>query len=157
MTVLNGLRFDPPGDFQPDEAILSLSAPMPALKAPLAVQKQLLVRPNLIVHRRLVSASASVPMLCGEICAELAAAMPTMENLATAEISFKDGARGMLVSFDFAAGAANAKVRQFQALRLDGPLFSTLTLSVDATTLNDELTKHWLSVLASASLVESGL
>ncbi|MCC6808100.1 MAG: DcrB-related protein [Deltaproteobacteria bacterium] len=154
--TLRGLRFDAPNDFSPDEAILSLRAPMPDLKTPLAMNRALTVRPNLIVHRRMVADGTSVEMICGEVCAELASAIPSMENMATARMKFKDGAVGMLVSFDFAA-TEHAKVRQFQALRLDASLLTTMTLSVDATTLTDELTKHWLDVLASASLVEAGL
>lgn len=154
--TLRGLTFDTPQGFEPDEAVLSFRAPMPALSTPLAMNKTLTVRPNLIVHRRVVADGASIEMLTGEICAELANAMSSMENMATAEMKFKDGAHGMLVSFDFAANE-HAKVRQFQALRLDGSLFTTLTLSVDATTLNDATMKHWLDVLASASLAEQGL
>lgn len=136
--------------------MLSFRAPAPDLKSPLLLNKQLTVRPNLIVHRRMVPTGSHLELLCGEICAELVSAIPGMENLSSSPLQFTDGGRGLLVAFDFPAGQ-DAKVRQFQAMRLDDGLFTTLTLSIDATLLTPELQAHYVQSLSSVSVVEGGL
>ena len=126
---------------------MSFRAPPPDVKSPLLLNKQLTVRPNLMVHRR--PAKGTVELLCGEICAELVSSIPGMESLVTGHFKFADGVQGMLVSFDFPAGG-DARVRQLQAMRLDVEQLTTLTLSIDATTLNDASYQRYLASLASA-------
>ncbi len=150
--TLAGLRIDTPQDWSPDEVMMSFRAPPSDLKSPMVLNKQLVVRPNLIVHRRPVDAKSapSIEIVCGEVCAELVSSIPGMENLTTGRFEFQDGASGMLAAFDFPAGN-DARVRQFQAMRLDGGMLTTLTLSIDATLLTAELTASYLRTLASAT------
>jgi hypothetical protein len=146
MQNLAGLAFDPPAEFLPDEQLVSFRAPPPDLKSPMLLNKQLTVRPNLMVHRR--PAGGSIEMICGEICAELVSAIPGMDNLVTGHFAFADGVQGMLLSFDFPAN--DARVRQFLAMRIDNGMLTTLTLSVDGATLNEAAQKRYLGSLASA-------
>ncbi|MBI5498433.1 MAG: hypothetical protein HY904_25755 [Deltaproteobacteria bacterium] len=144
-----GIQFNPPPEFGVDEVMLTLKgAPVAGLKDPRMLQKQTPVRPNLIIHRRVVGSAATVEMLCGEVCAELVSAVDGIKGLGTQAFAFDDGGRGMLVVFDFPAGTL-ATVRQFQALRLDAGVLTSLTLTVDSTTLNDTLRELYLRSLAS--------
>lgn len=147
---VHGLPFVPPEGFLVSEVMVSLkAAPRTDLKDPRVLQPQHSIRPNLIVHRREIPAGANVDMVCGEICAELVNSIEGMKNLATERFSFLDGASGRVVSFDFPAGKA-ATVRQYQALRLDDCVLTTLTLTVDATTLTHDVKERYLTSLASA-------
>ncbi len=143
-----GFRFAPPAGFEAQEWMVTLSGPaVEDLKDPRMLQKQHPVRPNLILHRRTVGASPSLDLLCGEVCAELLSGVEGMQNLNTAPFPFEDGVQGRLVSFDF--GVKLGAVRQFQAMRLDGAVFTTLTLTVDAATLSDRTRDGYLKSLSA--------
>lgn len=149
MTDIHGLQLDLMPDFAVDEVMVSLRGPeVGGLKDPRMLQKQLPVRPSLIIHRRVVGNSAALDMLVGEICAELISSINGMQDLRTEALAFDDGARGSMIVFDFPV-SAGARVRQFQAARLDGPVLTTLTLTVDAVTLNDKARDAYLKSLAS--------
>lgn len=143
------LQFELPDNFSSDEVILSFRAPAPTLNTKLTLNKQLAVRSNLLVHRRMLDSETTIEMVCGEVCAELVSSIPSLENLASSRFEFADGAQGMLVLFDFAAGD-QARVRQYQAMRLDGVSLSTLTLSVDGTTLDQAQHNQYLNLLSRA-------
>lgn len=129
--------------------MLSLRGPAVGdLKDPRMLQKQSPVRPSLIVHRRVVGTEASLDLLCGEVCAELVNSVEGMQDLRTEAFPFEDGVKGSLVVFDFSV-KHGAHVRQFQALRLDGPVLTSLTLTVDAVTLNDKAKENYFKALAS--------
>lgn len=149
MTDIHGLNLDLPADFTVDEVMVSLrGASVSDLKDPRMLQKQHPVRPSLIVHRRHVGTEAALDLLCAEICAELINSVDGMQDLRTEPFAFDDGAQGSVVIFDFPA-RHGARVRQFQAARLDGPMFTTLTLTVDAVTLTDKLKETYFKSLAS--------
>lgn len=150
----HGLSYDAPAGFEPVEVMVTLKGPATDdLKDPRAMQSQFPIRPNLILHRREVRPGATVDMLCGELCAELVSAIDGMKNLATGAFAFADDAAGMLVSFDFPAGKA-ATVRQFQAMRLDGDVFTTATLTVDASTLTDDKKERFFDAIGSIAAPE---
>lgn len=148
MADIHGLTLNLPEGFSADEVMVTLKGPPAShLKDPRMLQKQHPVRPNLIIHRRLINGEADVELLCGEICAELVSAIDGMQNLSTKSFAFADGAQGMLVSFDFPV--KQATVQQHQALRLDGAVFTTLTLTVDASTFNDKSKEDYFSTMKS--------
>ncbi|HMQ73811.1 MAG TPA: ABC transporter permease, partial [Rubrivivax sp.] len=68
----------------------------------------------------------------GEVPAELVSSVAGLSGLTTEAFAFKDGAPGMIVSFDFGAPEVGT-ARQYHALRNDGRVLTTLTLTVDAT------------------------
>ena len=157
MADIHGLPFSPPPDFGIAEIMVTLRGPSVAgLKDPRALQPQRAIRPNLIVHQRALPAESTLDLLCGEMCAELLTSIEQLENLQTAPFPFADGADGRLVQFDFAAAKAMT-VRQFQALRLDGNIFTTLTLTVSTTTLTDEVRDRLLASLASMGTPTAGV
>lgn len=143
-----GLRFDPPADFTIDQTMVSLRAPPPTSGDPRVMQRQTAIRPSLIVHRRDVGDTA-LEVLAGEVTAELVASIGGLTGLTTESFSFADGAVGLMVGFDFAA-AEVMSARQFHALRKDGPLLTTLTLTVDKLSLNEAGRAKWLAMLSSA-------
>lgn len=149
MTDILGLRFDVPAGFQTDEVMLTLKGPEVDLKDPRMMQKQQPVRANLIIHRRSVGGSPALDMLCGEICAELISGVEGIQNLKTDTFQFADGTAGRQVSFDFAV--KHGAVRQFQVMRLDGAMFTTLTLTVDPSHLNERTQEAYFKALASVA------
>lgn len=147
---VHGLPFAPPEGWAVTEVMVQLKGPpVDELKDPRMMQSQYPLRPNLIVHRRQIPTGADLDMVAAEICAELVHSIEGMRDLSTNELAFADGHAGRVVQFDFPAGKA-ATVRQFQALRLDDDVLTTLTLTVDATTLNDERKDSYFQSLASA-------
>lgn len=150
---VGSIHFAMPQDFAADEVMMSFRAPPPALKTPLLLNKQITVRPNLIVHRRPIDPQTSVELVCGEICAELASSIPDLQNLATSRLQFADQVIGMLVIFDYSA--RDASVRQYQAIRVDGGMLTTLSLTIDGLSLDQETHAHYVSVLTQATLKRS--
>ena len=148
--TIHGITFEPPPEFVTEEVMMSMRAPpQPDLKVPLATQRQLAVRPNLIVHRKTVSPDATLELLTGEICAELMTSIGEMQNLTTERFAFDDGTPGIIIAFDFIAPQL-ATIRQFQAVRLDrGGSLTTLTLTVDLSKLNEAAKLTYLKCLSS--------
>lgn len=156
MSTVHGLPFTPPEGWDVTEVMVQLKGPpVDDLKDPRMMQSQYPLRPNLIVHRRQMPAGADVDMVCAEICAELVHSIEGMKDLSTEALSFGDGTEGRVVQFDFPAGKA-ATVRQFQAMRLDEDVLTTLTLTVDATTLTDERKAAYFASLATAGAPTAG-
>jgi hypothetical protein len=144
-----GLRLDPPPDFVIDQVMFSFKGKAPTTGDPRVLQKQTPIRPTLILHRRDVGEDAPLEVLAGEVTAELVTSVPGLSELASEQMRFADGAPGMIVSFSFALEEVGT-ARQFHALRKDGAVLTTLTLTVDKLALNDAAKERWLSVLASA-------
>jgi hypothetical protein len=142
-----GLRFDVPPEFTVDQTMVSLRAPPPTAGEPRVLQKQTAVRPSFIVHRRDVGDTA-LEVLMGEVTAELVSSIGGLTALTTEGLTFADGAPGLVVSFDFGAPEVGT-ARQYHALRKDGGVLSTLTLTVDKLSLNDPTKQKWLTMLAS--------
>lgn len=143
-----GLAIDTPADFVVDQAMICFRAPAPTAPEPRLLQRQTTVRPSLIVHRRDVGEAASLPVLAGELMAELVSSLTGLSALTNEAFSYADGAPGVLVGFDLGAEEVGT-ARQYHALRKDGRLLTTTTLTVDKLTLNDATKARWLSLLAS--------
>jgi hypothetical protein len=142
------LAIDPPPGFVVDQAMVSFRAPAPTAPEPRVLQKQTAIRPSLIVHRRDVGPDATLGVLAGEITAELVTSITGLSALTTESFAYADGAPGVIVGFDFGAEEVGT-ARQFHALRVDGRVLTTLTLTVDRLTLNDATKAKWIGVLAS--------
>lgn len=143
-----GLAIDTPADFTVDQAMISFRAPPPTAIEPRLLQKQTPIRPSLIVHRRDVGDAASLPVLAGEITAELVSSISGLSALTTESFAYADGAPGILVGFDFGADEVGT-ARQYHALRKDERILTTLTLTIDKLTLNEPTKTKWLKLLSS--------
>jgi hypothetical protein len=144
-----GLTLDTPSDFIIDQTMVSFRAPPPTGGDPRVLQRQTAISPSLIVHRRFVGNEAALEILAGEVTAELVTSIDGLSALTTEAFSFADGAPGLLVGFDFGAEEVGT-ARQYHAMRKDGAVLTTMTLTIDKLTLNDAQKTRWLQVLASA-------
>jgi hypothetical protein len=147
---LAGLTVAAPPDMVVEQAMVALRGAAPTGGDPRLLQKQTAIRTSLIAHRRDVGKDASLEVLAGEVTAELVSSIGGLSGLATEAFDFQDGALGLMVSFDFAAAEVGT-ARQFHALRKDGTVLTTLTLTLDKLQLTDDGKRRWLAVLASAS------
>lgn len=143
-----GLRFEAPAEFAIDQTMISLRAPPPTAGDPRVMQKQTSIRPSFIVHRREVG-ETSLEVLTGEVTAELVSSIGGLSELASESFTYADGATGFIISFDFAAPEVFS-ARQYHALRKDGGVLTTMTLTVDKLSLNDATKAKWLALLSSA-------
>jgi hypothetical protein len=145
---ISGLSLDVPADFSVDQTMMSFRAPAPTSGDPRVLHKQTTIRPSLIVHRRIVGDTA-LEIVAGEVMAELVSSVAGLNGLATEAMTFRDGSPGVIVSFDFGSAEVGT-ARQFHALRKDGAVLTSLTLTVDKLQLGDASKAKWLSLLASA-------
>jgi len=152
-TRLAGLSLHAP-DFVIDEVMISLRAPAPVAGDPRLLQKQTPIRPSLIAHRRHTGNAAPLELLASEVVAELVSSITGLSALTTESLSFADDVVGMLIGFDFPAAEVGT-ARQFHALRLDDGVLTTLTLTIDALTLNDSGKASWLKILTSTTISSS--
>jgi hypothetical protein len=155
MHVHAGLRFDPPTDFVVDQTMISFRAPPPTEGDPRVLQKQTAIRPSLIVHRREVGTVAPLEILAGEVTAELVSSVDGISGLSSESFTFADDAMGIIISFDFGAPEVGT-ARQYHALRKDDGVLTTLTLTIDRLTLNEQTKSRWLALFASAVTDGSG-
>lgn len=144
-----GLAIDTPPDFVVDQAMISFRAPAPTALEPRLLQKQTAIRPSLIVHRRDVGEAATLPVLAGEITAELVSSITGLSALTSETFAYADGAPGILIGFDFGADEVGT-ARQYHAIRKDERILTTLTLTIDKLTLNEATKTKWLALLSSA-------
>jgi hypothetical protein len=152
---LPGLKLTPPPDFVVEQTMVSFRAPPPATGDPRFLNKQTAIRPNLIVHRREVGLAAPLEILAGEVTAELVSSVDGLSGLTSEAFTYADGVHGIIISFDFGAPEIGT-ARQYHALRKDGAVLTTMTLTVDKLTLNDQTKARWLALFASAVADGSG-
>ena len=144
-----GLRIDVPDDFAMDQAMVSFRAPAPVAADPRVMRRQTVIRPSLLVHRRDVG-DAALELLAGEVVAELLSTIGGLTGLLNESLAYADGAEGVVISFDFGSAEVGT-ARQFHALRKDGGVLTTVTLTIDKLRWNDATRQKWLSLLASAT------
>ncbi|MCC7382562.1 MAG: DcrB-related protein [Deltaproteobacteria bacterium] len=153
MALSNQLQLTPPPGFLQEEVVTSFRSPPPKkdLKTPAVLQFQANVRPNLIVTRRLVPAGTSVAALMASVAADLARHIRGLSAIETTELKFKDGTPGILMKYTFPAHE-RFSVLQFQAGRVDGDVFTNITLSTEPSRLQAEDTMAYLECIASATV-----
>ena len=144
-----GLHLDLPLEFSADQTMVSFRAPPPVKPDARVIQRQTAIRTSFIVHRRDVGSDAGLGILAGEVTAELVSSVAGLSAMTTESIAFRDGAPGIVIGFDFGAPEVGT-ARQFHALRKDGAVLTTLTLTVDKMTLNNDKKTHWFTLLQSA-------
>jgi len=142
-----GLKLDIPGDFAIDQAMISFRAPDPVVSRAPVMQKVTTIRPSLIVHRREVG-DTDLAIMAGEITAELITSINGLSALTTEAFSYADDAPGVMVGFDFGAAEVGT-ARQYHALRKDGSVLTTITLTIDKLTLNEATKNKWLALISS--------
>lgn len=153
MAFANELSIKPPEGFLQEEVVTSFRAAPPArdLKAPMAMQFQASVRPNLIVTRRAVERDSELTELMAGIAADLVRHIQGLSPLETTEFKFKDGTQGLLLKYSFPAHE-KFSVLQFQAGRVDDGVFTTITLTTEPTRLSSDQTAQYLECIASATV-----
>ena len=149
---IQGIDFEPPGRFVHDEVTYSMVAePDAALEDKKLLGKQQRIRDNLVIHRRpKARGELSVAIIVGQVVGQLTLQIPNLENVTTEVFNFVDGALGMILGFDVDEGSA--RLRQYQAVRLDGDIVTTLTLTVDRSRLSQETKATYAKCLASVRL-----
>ena len=149
--AIQALNIKPPSTFLAEETTASWRAPLAAdLKDPRAMQTQMPVRPNLIVHRRKVAADKDVGELVAVVCADLVRHIEGLSTIDSSAFSFDDGQEGLLIKYTIPAHQ-NFQLAQMQAARLDGDVFTTVTISTELSRLSDEVVADYLAALASDS------
>jgi hypothetical protein len=149
MHTHGGLKLNPPEGFVVDQTMVSFRAPPPVTGDPRVLQKQTAIRPSLIVHRRDVG-DVDLGILAGEVTAELVQSVSGLSGLTSEGLAFDDGNQGIIISFDFGSAEVGT-ARQYHALRKDGPILTTMTLTLDKMTLNDATRAKWLALFTSVS------
>jgi hypothetical protein len=152
---LSKLVIDPPAGFLPEEVSASwrVAAPEGSLKEARAPgMTQLVVRPNLIVQRRKVDLPTDVGALVGGVCADLVRHIAGISTIDTDEFTFADGNVGLIIKYTM-PGFKEFKLAQMQAARLDGDVFTTVTLSTELSRLNPATVELYVKSLASVSIV----
>ena len=148
---LRPLTVTPPSDFLEEEVVTTWRAPLKKdLKAGPVLQFQAPVRPNLIATQRVVSDKPTLAELMSKVCADLLRHIEGLSDIETTEFAFTDGAEGLLLRYSMPVHGKFSVV-QFQAGRLDGNTFTTLTISTEASRLSEESMKAYLLCIANAS------
>ena len=140
----DGLQIDPPANFHIEESMFALRAPESAPK-----NGKPPVRDNLVVRRRQVRPDSELKEHAGQMVAELMKSFPSMDGLETAPFDFSDGTKGLIVGYRFVS-MGNVVLRQYHALRRDGDLLTTLTITVDDERIDLSTRDQYLRALASA-------
>lgn len=144
------LEITPPEDFVEEEIVTTWRAPLRAdLKAGMALQFQAPVRPNLIATQRRVKAGGSIAELMSKVCADLLRHIEGLKMNEPIEFEFEDGQTGLLLEYSMPVHGKFTVV-QMQAGRLDGDVFTTLTLSTEASRLDDAIKAGYLRTIAAA-------
>ena len=151
--MLSPLSITPPAGFVEDESITTwrLPAPPVVLKDPKVMQFQAAVRPNLVAIQRRVPEGTALTDLVAQTVADLARHVEGLGAVETTAFAFADGAPGMLLRFTMPVHQ-KFNVSQLQAVRIDGDVATTLTMSTEASRLDDEHLKSYLACIANASV-----
>jgi hypothetical protein len=146
---IDGVVFDAPAEFVREETMVSLRVPAsggakdPRIEHP--------VRPNLVVHRRPAAAGSDLARIAASTGADLARSLPGLSPIESVDLIFADGVKGLLLAYSFPA-PKGLRVCQLQALRLDGGMVTSLTVSTEQALLTDAVRVAYVRALASASV-----
>ena|SRR5438874_13797616 len=92
--VVEGFAFDKPAEFRTQEVTIGLTTGLPDTGP----------SPSLIVQSRPARAGADVATVGAEILAELLQTIPGMLQGSKGEITFDDGAKGIILSYTLSSG-----------------------------------------------------
>lgn len=151
--MLAPLTITPPDGFVADETVSTwrLPAAPVSLKDPRVMQFQAAVRPNLTAIQRRVPAGTALGDLVAQTCGDLVRHIDGLGSIETTAFDFADGAAGMLLKYTMPVHQ-KFSIFQLQALRIDGEVCTTLTLSTEASRADDATVKTYLSCIAAASV-----
>jgi hypothetical protein len=151
--MLAPLTLAPPAGFVTDEVVTTWRLPAePApLKDPKVMQFQAAVRPNLVAVQRRVAPGTTVAELGAQTCAELARHVEGLSPIETTAFTFQDGSAGVMLRYTMPVHQ-RFSVAQLQALRIDGDVSTLLTLSTEASRLDDATLKAYVACLAAATV-----
>ncbi|HEY8208680.1 MAG TPA: hypothetical protein VIG99_14420 [Myxococcaceae bacterium] len=140
----DGLQIDPPAGFNIEESMFALLAPESAPK-----NGKPPVRDNLVVRRRQVRPDSDLTEHAGQMVAELMKSIPSMDGLDTSPFDFSDGTKGLIVGYRFVS-MGKVVLRQYHAIRRDGEVLTTLTITVDDERIDLPTRDQYFRALASA-------
>jgi len=149
LTTIEGIAVDAPDGFVREETMVSLRVPAeqgfsdPRTRTP--------VRPNLVVHRRPERDTDDLARVSARVCSELLTSIPGLSAIESADVQFQDGRRGVMLAYAMPA-PKGLEICQWQALRLDGGVLTTLTLSTEKNALTPERKDAYVRALTSARL-----
>lgn len=150
--TIDGLEIQMPEGFEREETMVAFRAPEPPdLRDPRALQRQLITRPNFVVHRKKAPPGSDLADLAAQTSRELTDSIAGILGLDMAELTFADGATGVLLNYDFPATKAFT-LRQYHAIRLDGGIVTTLTLTTVAAAVSEKVQNEYVESLRSARL-----
>lgn len=150
LVAIDGLEIQTPEGFEREETMVSFRAPEPPnLRDPRALQRQLITRPNLVVHRKKVAPGSDLADLAAQTSRELTESIAGILGMNMAELTFADGVPGVLLNYDFPATKAFT-LRQYHAIRLDGGVATTLTLTTVAAEVSEKQQNAYVETLRSA-------
>lgn len=144
--------FDAPGGFAEDE-VTAVWGPRvdPTLRDPRMLQKQVASRPSFVAQTRRVEGGLSLSRLVAEVIRDLADSIPGLAPVVPSDVTFDDGAQGILLELAFSL-EPGFDVNQLQVARLDRDIFTTLTFSIDRPSWSSKLRAERLKQLLSLKL-----
>jgi hypothetical protein len=147
------LEVEAPAGFVPEETMTTLRVPAAqGLNDPRTTTP---VRPNLVVHRRPLEGKSELALEVARTRKELSTSVPGISRVESADMTFADGVAGVVLAYSMAA-PKGLEVCQLQALRLDGKMLTTLTISTERSHLDDARKAEYLRALASARVAPAG-
>lgn len=133
---LEGFVFDPPPGFRTEE--LTLGMRLGGASGP---------SPSLMAQTRPARPGATLDQLATETLVELSQTLGELKASSRAELTFADGAVGIVLSLTLTTQKGD--MRQYFAIRLDKGRVCTLTLTVPASALNDANARAYMNAIAS--------
>lgn len=140
----------PPSFVQEETTVVWAPRADTALSDPRMLQTQVTSRPSLVTQTRRVARNATLGRLAAEICVDLRATIP-MQSIVARDVAFADGTPGVLLELVLALDGP-FEVAQLQLIRLDGELLTTLTYSIERSSLTTALRDETLHSLLAARL-----
>ena len=147
--AVEGISFEPPPGLEREEVMASFRVPAKAGLRDARVEHP--IRPNLVVHRRPAKPGSDLAAVVASVREQLVKSLLGMSPIESADITFADGAKGVLLAFSFPA-PQGLSCAQLQALRLDGGTVTSLTMTTEESHLTPGDRDAYLKALGSAKL-----
>lgn len=143
--------FDAPAGFGEDEVTAVWGARVDtSLRDPRALQKQVSSHPTFVAQTKRVEGRV-LSRLVAEVVRDLGDSLPGLAPITTKDVTFDDGAKGVLLKLSFTL-EPGLDVVQLQVARLDDDVFTTLTFSIDRPSWSAKLGAERLKQLLSLKL-----
>ena len=125
-----GVLFRPPFDSEPSDAILTLVSRRAPQRDARALKSVDPIRPSLVLQRRRVARGTSLEAVAALCVQDVSNVVGSYRVVSTKPLSFADGKDGLLLVYK--VRATPYLLIQTQALRVDGDVATTLTITSSA-------------------------